>query len=369
MLPPLTWRTAFGRRRVNCDDAPSSRVAPPSQVMSKEGNISDVYRLKYGVRTVEASPERGFLINSRPFYFAGFGKHEDAEHRGRGLDLPQLIRDMGLMGWMGGNSVRTTHCTRLRTPQTRHPLRACRPCCCRRAAGASDPYSEEFLQLCDELGIAVIAEAPAVGLQGVNMVRASRSRTLVHARRAAIRLRHGLADGIAASLSLARSLARCPRLAADTNVWFGPPPRGWRRPLTARATLPAGSRDFAHASRCDGRDDHARQKPPVRRHVVGRQRARLRGSGGRNVLQASRRTDESARSVAACHVRVLQGRREGPRCRVCRCNHDQQVPCLCAPPRAACSCTPASSSWPMRAPTIRAPAAGLGVLVAAKRVW
>ena len=32
------------------------------------------------------------------------------------------------------------------------------------------PYSEEFLSLCDELGIAVIGEAPAVGLQAVNMV-------------------------------------------------------------------------------------------------------------------------------------------------------------------------------------------------------
>ena len=33
------------------------------------------------------------------------------------------------------------------------------------------PYSHEFLSLCDELGVAVIGEAPAVGLQGVNMVR------------------------------------------------------------------------------------------------------------------------------------------------------------------------------------------------------
>ena len=71
------------------------------------------------------------------------GKHEDSELRGRALDLPQLIKDMNLMTWIGGNSIRTTHY----------------------------PYSTEFLQLCDEMGIAVIAEAPAVGLQGVNMVR------------------------------------------------------------------------------------------------------------------------------------------------------------------------------------------------------
>lgn len=44
---------------------------------------------------------------------------------------------MSLLDWVGGNSVRTTHY----------------------------PYSDEFLGLCDELGIVVIAEAPAVGLQ------------------------------------------------------------------------------------------------------------------------------------------------------------------------------------------------------------
>ena len=37
---------------------------------------------------------------------------------------------MSLMEWAGANSVRTTHY----------------------------PYSEEFLQLCDEMGVAVIAE-------------------------------------------------------------------------------------------------------------------------------------------------------------------------------------------------------------------
>jgi beta-glucuronidase len=53
----------------------------------------------------------------------GFGKHEDSELRGRGLDLPQLVKDMNLMRWIGGNSIRTTHY----------------------------PYSTEFLQMCDEL--------------------------------------------------------------------------------------------------------------------------------------------------------------------------------------------------------------------------
>ena len=78
-------------------------------MLSKDGaTVADVYRLRYGVRTVEASLERGFLINGRPFYFAGFGKHEDSELRGRGLDLPQLVKDMGLLQWTGANSVRAS---------------------------------------------------------------------------------------------------------------------------------------------------------------------------------------------------------------------------------------------------------------------
>ena len=83
----------------------SSRL-PCVQVLSGDGNVSDVYRMRYGIRTVHAHPERGFLINDQPFYFHGFGKHEDSDIRGRGLDLPQLLKDLNLMEWVGGNSVR-----------------------------------------------------------------------------------------------------------------------------------------------------------------------------------------------------------------------------------------------------------------------
>ena len=130
---------------------PATAAAFPNNSVQAQ---PDVYRLRYGIRTVEvasAPTERdgtgrarsGFLINGRPFYFFGFGKHEDSPLRGRGLDLPQLAKDMALLDWSGANSVRTTHY----------------------------PYSEDFLDMCDARGIAVIGEAPAVGLQAVNMVR------------------------------------------------------------------------------------------------------------------------------------------------------------------------------------------------------
>ncbi len=95
----------------------------------------DVYTMTYGIRTVKVEGGK-FLINGRPFYFKGYGKHEDTFPAGRGLNLPMNIKDVSLMKWQGANSFRTSHY----------------------------PYSEEMMQLCDEEGIVVIDEVPAVGV-------------------------------------------------------------------------------------------------------------------------------------------------------------------------------------------------------------
>lgn len=95
----------------------------------------DVYTLPVGIRTVEVRDGR-FLINGKPFYFKGYGKHEDTFPAGRGLNMPVNVKDISLMKWQGANSFRTSHY----------------------------PYSEEMLRLCDREGIVVIDETPAVGL-------------------------------------------------------------------------------------------------------------------------------------------------------------------------------------------------------------
>lgn len=95
----------------------------------------DVYTLPFGIRTVRVEG-RKFLINGRPFYFKGYGKHEDTFPGGRGLNLPMNAKDISLMKWQGANSFRTSHY----------------------------PYSEEMMRLCDAEGIVVIDETPAVGL-------------------------------------------------------------------------------------------------------------------------------------------------------------------------------------------------------------
>ena len=96
---------------------------------------NDAYTLDIGIRTIEVRGEQ-LLLNGEPIRLTGFGKHEDFPLYGRGLDLPMWIRDYELLRWIGANSYRTSHY----------------------------PYSEEAMALADRLGILVINEIPAVGL-------------------------------------------------------------------------------------------------------------------------------------------------------------------------------------------------------------
>ena len=95
----------------------------------------DSYSLPVGIRTVAIDGER-FLINGEPFYFRGFGKHEDSPIRGRAYDEVYMVHDFALMDWLGANSFRTSHY----------------------------PYAEEVLDYADRHGIVVIDETPAVGI-------------------------------------------------------------------------------------------------------------------------------------------------------------------------------------------------------------
>ncbi|KAM0335046.1 hypothetical protein ACHAQA_000080 [Verticillium albo-atrum] len=97
--------------------------------------IVDAYDLLVGVRSVEVAGNQ-FLINGKPFYFTGFGKHEDTPIRGKGHDPVYMVHDFQLMKWMGANSFRTSHY----------------------------PYAEEVLEYADRHGILVINETAAVGL-------------------------------------------------------------------------------------------------------------------------------------------------------------------------------------------------------------
>lgn len=101
----------------------------------RDRELTDVYEEPFGLRTV-AVGENQFLINGKPFYFKGFGKHEDVYINGRGINEVANVMDLNLTKWIGANSFRTSHY----------------------------PYSEQMMRLADKEGIVVIDETPAVGL-------------------------------------------------------------------------------------------------------------------------------------------------------------------------------------------------------------
>lgn len=97
-------------------------------------NVLDEYFEKIGVRVFEIKDGK-FLLNGKSVYLKGFGKHEDSDLRGRGLDLVTIKRDYECMKWIGANCFRTSHY----------------------------PYAEEVYQMADEEGFLIIDEVPAVG--------------------------------------------------------------------------------------------------------------------------------------------------------------------------------------------------------------
>jgi len=102
--------------------------------------VIDEYYDKIGIRTFEVAGDK-LLLNGKHVYLRGFGKHEDSDIRGRGLDLVTVKRDYECLKWVGANCFRTSHY----------------------------PYAEEMYYMADEEGFLIIDETPAVGLMESTM--------------------------------------------------------------------------------------------------------------------------------------------------------------------------------------------------------
>lgn len=105
----------------------------------KKGQVVDEYAVPIGIRTIEVKSGQ-LLLNGKPVFLKGFGKHEDFMISGKGLNEPVMVKDYNLLRWIGANSYRTSHY----------------------------PYSEEMMDMADQLGVLVIDESPLVGLMRRN---------------------------------------------------------------------------------------------------------------------------------------------------------------------------------------------------------
>jgi len=103
--------------------------------LKMNGEILDTYNMKIGIRTISWD-NKNLYLNSKPIKLKGFGKHEEFPVIGQGTFHPLIVKDYNLLKWIGANSFRTSHY----------------------------PYTEDWLDLADEMGILVIDEAPHVGI-------------------------------------------------------------------------------------------------------------------------------------------------------------------------------------------------------------
>jgi beta-glucuronidase len=104
-------------------------------ILNNGEKVADQYSLKIGVREVRIEGYK-LLLNNKPVFLKGFGKHEDFPVTGKALNLPLIIKDFSLLKWINANSFRTSHY----------------------------PYAEEVLDIADRKGILIIDEVAAVSL-------------------------------------------------------------------------------------------------------------------------------------------------------------------------------------------------------------
>lgn len=95
-----------------------------------EGNIADQIKEPFGVRTIEMNPEKGLLVNGKKVLLKGYANHHTLGALGAAAYPRAIEKRLKLMKEFGMNHIRTSH----------------------------NPYSEDFLKLCDKYGILVVDE-------------------------------------------------------------------------------------------------------------------------------------------------------------------------------------------------------------------
>jgi len=99
--------------------------------IEQAGKVVDRYETPFGVRTIQFTADRGFLLNGEHVPMNGACDHHDLGALGSAINTRALERQIELLKEMGGNAIRTSH----------------------------NPPAPELLDACDRLGMVVMDEA------------------------------------------------------------------------------------------------------------------------------------------------------------------------------------------------------------------
>lgn len=108
----------------------SPNLYKAEMVLAESNRISDIYNQEFGIRTIEFTAEKGFLLNGEPVLLKGGGMHHDNGLLGSAAFDRAEYRRVEIMKSNGFNAIRCAH----------------------------NPPSESFLNACDKLGMLVIDE-------------------------------------------------------------------------------------------------------------------------------------------------------------------------------------------------------------------
>ena len=99
-------------------------------VFHADGKVADRVTEQFGVRTVEFAPEYGMKLNGKKVLLKGIANHHSLGALGAAAYPRAIEKRIQLLKEVGVNHIRTSH----------------------------NPYSEDFMDLCDEYGILVVDE-------------------------------------------------------------------------------------------------------------------------------------------------------------------------------------------------------------------
>ena len=110
-------------------DAPNLYRAEVS-LMTKDGRVTDTYAEHFGIRTIEYGPAFGMKLNGKKVLLKGYANHHTLGALGAAAYPRAIEKRLKLMKTFGINHIRTSH----------------------------NPYSRQFIELCDKYGILVVDE-------------------------------------------------------------------------------------------------------------------------------------------------------------------------------------------------------------------